>query len=183
MLFGCRELHVYTDHKNHTFNALQTERVLRWWLFLEEDGPMFHYIKGSENRVADTLSRLPFSERQYTDKNIFPENPADVRRQLRVDSFFSMVTDNPDLLDCFVHLPDQQGVPFQMDYHKIAEAQLQDAALLQQAQSQPQRVQQRLLAAGTQLYCYIATPCGPWKIYLPTNLLQDTVRWYHLALG
>ena len=91
--------------------------------------------------------------------------------------------DNPDLLDCFVHLPDQQGIPFRMDYQTIAEAQMQDATLLQQRQTQPQKVQQRLLATVTQAYCYTATPGGPWKIYLPGNLLQDTVRWYHLALA
>jgi transposase InsO family protein len=26
-------------------------------------------------------------------------------------------------------------------------------------------------------------PDAPWKIYIPSNLLTDVVRWYHLALG
>jgi transposase InsO family protein len=69
-----------------------------------------------------------------------------------------------------------------MDFQTIAQAQLQDAALLQQSMSQPHKVQQRNYN-GTQLYCYISAPGGPWKIYLPINILQDTVRWYHLALG
>jgi hypothetical protein len=64
MLFGCRELHVHTDHKNLIFNNLQTQRVLRWRLFIEEYHPIFHYIEGSKNRAADALSRLPCSERQ-----------------------------------------------------------------------------------------------------------------------
>jgi hypothetical protein len=62
-----------------------------------------------------------------------------------------MVTDDPDLVDCFVHLPVQQEAPFQMDFQTIAEAEVQDAALLQRAQSQPLRVQQRLLAPGTRI--------------------------------
>jgi transposase InsO family protein len=70
-----------------------------------------------------------------------------------------------------------------MDYKTIADAQQRDAVLIQQSQSQPQKVQRRLLAPDTQVYVYITTPGGPWKIYLPTELLQDTVRWYHLALG
>jgi hypothetical protein len=118
--------------------------------------------KGSENRVADALSRLP---REETDPVSFPEKLSDIRCLPRVDSRFSMVTDDPDLLDCLVHLPVQQEAPFQMDFQTIAEAQLQDAALLQHAQSQPLRVQQRLLVPGTQVYCYVTTPGGPWKIH------------------
>jgi RNase H-like domain found in reverse transcriptase len=73
MLFGCPELHVYTDHKNLTFSALQTQRVLRWRLFLEEFGPTFHYIEGSKNLAADALSRLPFKEEDNIDNNSFPK--------------------------------------------------------------------------------------------------------------
>ncbi|KAG7346017.1 reverse transcriptase RNA-dependent DNA polymerase [Nitzschia inconspicua] len=194
MLFGCRELHVYTDHKNLTFHNLQTQRVLRWRLFLEEYGPIFHYIKGNENTAADAFSRLTFSERQSDHPHGFkgpPEKPSDVLHpsftedtsDSPVEGYYSMVTDDPDLCDCFVHLPDQQDVPFQLDYKTIAEAQSRDAALQAEAQSQPMRIQKKLLAPGTEVFCHAQTIGGPWKIYLPTSLLRDTVRWYHLALG
>jgi hypothetical protein len=34
MLVGCLAIHVYTDHRNLTFNTFQTQGVLRWHLFL-----------------------------------------------------------------------------------------------------------------------------------------------------
>jgi transposase InsO family protein len=196
MLFGCRELHVYTDHKNITFSNLQTQRVLRWRLFLEEFAPTFHYIKGELNTLADALSRLPFSERQNNTSISQSQKPSDVARQ-RINevvpanvqdsslpgSYFSMAIDDDDLLDCFVHLPGQQNIPFRMDYQTIAEAQAQDAALLQHAEKEPTKIGQQLLAPNVHVYCYVPQPGAPWKIYLPTSLLTDIVRWYHLALG
>ena len=62
MLYGCKELHVHTDHKNLTFKNLNSERVLHWRLYLEEHNPIFHYVKGENNSFADALSRLPFKE-------------------------------------------------------------------------------------------------------------------------
>jgi RNase H-like domain found in reverse transcriptase len=64
MLFGCRELHVYTNHRNLTYSNLKTERVLRWRLDLKEYNPVFDYVKGPDNKVADSLSRLPSREEQ-----------------------------------------------------------------------------------------------------------------------
>jgi RNase H-like domain found in reverse transcriptase len=34
MLYGCPNIHVFTDHKNNTFARLQTQRVLHWPLFM-----------------------------------------------------------------------------------------------------------------------------------------------------
>jgi hypothetical protein len=44
MLFGCKELHVHTDHRNLTFNTLNSQRALRWKLFIEEYNPSIHFI-------------------------------------------------------------------------------------------------------------------------------------------
>jgi hypothetical protein len=64
MLNGCQHIYDYTDHKNNTFTNLQTQRVLRWHLFLEDYAVQFHYIKGESNSLADALSCLFFDERQ-----------------------------------------------------------------------------------------------------------------------
>lgn len=69
-----------------------------------------------------------------------------------------------------------------MDFATIAAAQNQDLDLIQQAQARPNMFQRRPLATDTEVYFYQATPDGPWKIYLPVNLLHNVVRWYHLAL-
>ena len=101
MLFGCEELHIYTDHKNITFSNLNTQRVLRWRLFLEEYALDIHYIKGESNTLADALSRLPFSERQNTE-SFYNKNPNDLYHRgvsLHDSSFYSMAIDDGDLLD------------------------------------------------------------------------------------
>ena len=52
------QITVFTDHKNLTFENLQTQRVIRWRNYVEEFGPKLVYIKGEKNVIADTLSRL-----------------------------------------------------------------------------------------------------------------------------
>ena len=66
-----RKLIIYTDHKNLTCKLLNTDRVLRWRLILEEYGPYIEYIKGEKNIVADALSRIPLNGNQETTHHIW----------------------------------------------------------------------------------------------------------------
>ena len=42
MLYGSPNIHVYTDHKNNTFQKFSTQRILCWRLFLEDFAIQFH---------------------------------------------------------------------------------------------------------------------------------------------
>ena len=54
-----QQIIVHTDHENLTYKNFNSDRVMRWRLFIEEYSPDLRYIKGEQNVVADALSRLP----------------------------------------------------------------------------------------------------------------------------
>ena len=45
------DITVYTDNKNLTFENLQTQRVIRWRLYLEKFGPKLVYFKGETKNL------------------------------------------------------------------------------------------------------------------------------------
>ena len=122
MLFGCKALHVHTDHRNLTYNTLNSQRVLRWRLFLEEYHPIFHYIKGTDNTLADALSRLPHSAGQSSTGPNQPNSPSDTNQSPGdsnssfAASAFSILMDDEEMFQCFLNYPtvDEQH-PFALD--------------------------------------------------------------------
>ena len=189
MLYGCKELNFYTDHKNFAFTTLNSQRVMRWRLFLEEFQPIFHYIKGDKNNLADALSRLPILQGQ--ENEAIPQNPTDIYKryyplksdQTDLNNYFSMAMDDPNLIDCFVNLPLPDGACFVLNYNSISDAQSRDAELQNLAARFPTKYVRQLLAPNTLVFCYIANPNEPWKVYLPNELLERAIRWYHAALS
>jgi transposase InsO family protein len=209
MLLGCKELHVHTDHRNLTFDKLTSQRVLRWRLFLEEFHPIFHYIKGEQNVIADTLSRLPRNEGQSAVSQ--PRSPKRAERELSpADNFkyvditshhkfsnsvasfdesdveskpFSVATDDDDMLQCFLNFPEiEDDEVHPLDFQALAAAQEQDAVLQNKIINDQTHFMRILMDNNVNLICYVNQPNQPWKICIPDALMGNMIKWYHEIL-
>ena len=175
MLYGAK-LTIFTDHKNLTYANLNSQRVLRWRLFLEEFGAKYTYIEGKENVLADTFSRLP-------SKNIVVDHPKNAKYKDQADNFFSIIDDD-DLLETYLNLPAPNVKnPLNMKY--IHENQAVDARLNQRRQQHPDQYPIKTID-NLPIICYretITAPQNNWKICIPTTLIEELIEWFHLLLG
>jgi hypothetical protein len=64
MLLG-QQIIVHTNHANLTYKNFNSDRVMRWRLFIEEYSPDLQNSKGDNNVVADALSHLPQQSEPY----------------------------------------------------------------------------------------------------------------------
>ena len=197
MLYGVRELHVHTDHKNLTYANLNSQRVLRWRLFLEEFNPTFHYIEWQANTLANTLSHLSAKEGQSgsdTDTVTPKTLPQHVTRANNSEAMhadlsgtpdysYSFLVDDEELLECFLSFPEvTPEQPFALDFVTIAAAQQQEG-LLQLCQTDPEHYTQEPIAHGSPpLVVYRAFPNAQPRIRIPDSMLDTVVQFYHMAM-
>ena len=86
------------------------------------------------------------------------------------------INDNDLLNFCFINLPATEGFAFILGYEQISANQVGGARLDVLRQARPKQFTERLLAPNTHVVCYHSEANVPWKIYLPTPLLEPTVQ-------
>jgi hypothetical protein len=170
MLLGT-VIDVYTDHKNLTYTNITSPRVLRWRLLFEEFNCKLHYKKGSENIVADALSRLP-------------RGPPTAEKSPRTNnSPSSSLTDDDEMHDFFLlhpTLPNLQHAP--ADYSYIRQRQQNDPILLAMQTQFPHLYPTHRFGAH-ELVCYQETPESRPVIYIAEADAMPLIQWYHTALN
>jgi len=179
MLLGAK-IFVFTDHKNLTFKNLNSSRVLRWRLFLEDFDVTYSYIEGKQNVLGDAFSRLP-----RLDDTAITEGKKSSASELEESLFFSL-TDNKILFDCFLNLPTQQQMRYPLDLKWIQENQFEDEKLNEMRQQHPGNFPAHTID-GVPLLCYrhdhLDENTTNWKICIPSGLLRDMVLFFHKVLG
>ena len=151
ILYG-QEIRVYTDHKNLTCKTFNTERVMSWRLLIEEFGPNFIYIKGPDNVVADSLSRLNKIENTINEKEIHSQEMAELY--------------HVDKLPENIH---------PTNFKLIEKYQRNDKELMKTVKTSVKEYSTKSFR-GSDIICLNG------KIYIPKRLQNSIVKWYHEIL-
>jgi hypothetical protein len=154
-----QQLIVHTDHENLTYKHFNSDRVMRWRLYIEEYSPDLRYIKGSENIAADALSRLgilntPMDEAHFTEA-------------LRSELYAFDKEDLPQ-------------TAFPLSYAFLGKEQSTDVAVLKEMAKTKSRYSFKSFTGGgktRELICYNG------KIVVPKRLQPRIIQWYHDYLG
>ena len=161
MLWG-QSIVVYTDHKNLIQDALgmNSDRVYRWRLLLEEYGPEIIYIKGIHNTVADAISRLDTIPHKRQNWMILTKYWCRTKclHDNSKDKIFNYV---------FAHRNDDKEI-YPLTVEEIAKAQITDKAI--------QKVKDKY---DNKLVENIHVLCKDERLVIPKKLQHKAVAWYH----
>ena len=169
-------IHIYTDHINLTRQNISSNRIMTWRMLCEEFSPIFHYIRGPDNIIADTLSRLPFEEEEGSSPSTDVE---DIKHTDNTDATVdvnSKINASGTLAakDLFINYP--SDLPnFPIAFPQLEKAQRDDLEL--------QSIEHY---ETKQFYDYqlkVYTKNGNTKIVLPKALVPATIKWYHHTNG
>jgi RNase H-like domain found in reverse transcriptase len=154
-----QQIVVHTDHANLTYKHFNSDRVMRWRLFIEEYSPDLQYIKGENNVVADALSPLPQQSISCQDS---------------LDLFYSIVechkSDQKKTLPHDFHL---------LSYVHLETAQKRDPQLKKELLHKDYKYQLKHFHGGgtsRSLICYNN------KIVVLKLLQKHVIDWYHITL-
>jgi hypothetical protein len=193
-------VHIHTDHKNLTYANLNSQRVLRWRLYLEEFNPIFHYVEGEKNTLADALSRLPHVEGQTAeDDGIFSDNwdnPPQINASDteqdgdKLVHSYALARDDKHLCDFLLSFPEiDDDVPYgtnpcPVDFNRLAQEQAKDAKLQQLLQQEPRVYGHMYMTDNVPLICRKNNDIGTdWQICIPDAMLNKMINWYHTVLN
>ncbi len=99
MLHGT-ELFIYTDHKDLTFATLYCRHILCWRLYVEAYGPIILYHPGKKKVIVDLFLLL-----WHCDVLLVSVGENAPLVLLDFTSKFLNISNDPDLLECFLNLP------------------------------------------------------------------------------
>ncbi len=133
------DIHVFTDHKNLTYDTLKTQHVLCWRTKIEKFSPILHYIEGPCNILANNLSRLHclVTLAQIAEgKKLIESAEVSIEEEDKeyfLDQEYSGLynADVWECIECYLNLPDTPHPDENpLNYAHICELQQQDKQLL-----------------------------------------------------
>ena len=151
-----QQIIVHTDHQNLTYKQFNSDRVMRWRLYIEEYSPDLRYVPGDKNVVADALSRL--------DKEESPVNDS-------LENFYSIM----EALPTNTSEVDLSHNP--VSYEKLEKAQQQDSHIKQNLKKDKYHLADFVGGGKTR-----SLVCHKEKIVVPKKNTHHVVDWYHTVL-
>jgi hypothetical protein len=150
---------VHTDHQNLTYKTFNSDRVMRWRLYIEEYSPELRYVKGEKNVVTDALSRLAMDNMTF--------NEAYITEEMCSDWY------------CYAKEQVKNYDSHPVSYKHLDKAQQADDEILKILQKENSLYHTQLFHGGgtsRQLICFKG------KIVVPKLLQKHVIDWYHTTL-